>query len=145
MAVEEDPGREAWMLLIQMFRSQRREMAAIENEVGLNMAQFHLLKAISSPQGAPMSELAESLFCDAAYVTGLVDKLEDRGLVQRLPNPEDRRVKLIALTEAGAVARKGMMSRISRPPSFIESMPIEDKRALYDIFAKAARATQENP
>ncbi|HTK35725.1 MAG TPA: MarR family transcriptional regulator [Caulobacteraceae bacterium] len=144
MAAEEDPGREAWMLLIQLFRSQRREMAAMQTELGLNLAQAHLLKAIEAPQGNPMSEIAEALFCDASYVTGLVDKLEERGLVQRLPSPDDRRVKLVALTEAGRTARANFMCRLSQPPPFIESMSVEDKRALCDIFAKAAQALQDN-
>lgn len=143
MADEGDPGREAWMLLFQLFRSQRREFAALETEIGLNMAQAHLLKNIETPQGSPMSELAEALFCDASYITGLVDKLENRGLVQRLPSPEDRRVKLIALTEAGIAARENFMNRLSRPPGFIETLPVEDKRALRDIFMKATRTLQE--
>lgn len=142
MADEEDPGREAWTLLFQLFRSQRRELAAIQAEIGLNMAQAHLLKSIEKPQGSPMSELAEILCCDASYITGLVDKLEVRGLVQRLPNPDDRRVKLIALTESGAKTRDALMVRLSQPPPFIESLPIEDKRALRDIFMKASRALE---
>jgi DNA-binding MarR family transcriptional regulator len=111
--------------------------------LGLNPAQFHLLMNLDAPQGSPMSELAEILACDASYITGLVDKLEDRGLVQRLPDPEDRRVKLIALTEAGAAARSDLMSRLSRPPPFIEALPVEDKRALRDIFLKASRSVQD--
>jgi DNA-binding MarR family transcriptional regulator len=137
MADEEDPGREAWLLLFQLFRSQRREFAAIQSEIGLNMAQAHLLKSLDKPGGSPMSELAEALFCDASYVTGLVDKLEARGLVRRLPNPNDRRVKLVAATEAGDAARQALTDRLSRPPPCIESLPVEDKRALRDIFMKA--------
>ena len=143
MVDEEDPGREAWMLLFQLFRSQRREVAALQSDIGLNMAQVHLLKSLDKPGGNPMSELAEALFCDASYITGLVDKLEDRGLVQRLPNPDDRRVKLIALTPAGAAAQEEVSRRLSRPPPFIESLPLEDKRALRDIFKKASRSLQE--
>lgn len=140
---EEDPGREAWTLLFQLFRSQRREFAAIQSEVGLNMAQAHLLKSLDNPGGHPMSELAEALFCDASYITGLVDKLEDRGLVQRLPNPEDRRVKLIAVTKAGAEAREALVARLSQPPPFIDALPLEDKRALRDIFVKASKTVQD--
>src|SRR5581483_11979770 len=49
----------------------------------------------------PMSRLAEVLNCEASNLTGLVDKLENRGLVERQPDPGDRRVRLLALTEAG--------------------------------------------
>ena len=140
MAEGEDPGREAWMLLFELFRSQRREITALQTEIGLNMAQAHLLKSLERPGGAPMSELAEALICDNSYITGLVDKLEDKGLVQRLASPDDRRVKLIALTEAGAAIREKIMVRFSQPPPFIETLSLEDKRALRDIFMKASKA-----
>ena len=140
MADGEDPGREAWMLLFELFRSQRRELTALHTEIGLNMAQAHLLKSIERPGGAPMSELAEALICDNSYITGLVDKLEDKGLVQRLASPDDRRVKLIALTEAGTAIREKIVLRFSQPPPFIDALPLEDKRALRDIFMKASKS-----
>jgi DNA-binding MarR family transcriptional regulator len=48
-----------------------------------------------------MRSLAESLHCDASYMTDLVDKLEQRGMIERRSSAEDRRVKLIALTGWG--------------------------------------------
>jgi Mn-dependent DtxR family transcriptional regulator len=48
-----------------------------------------------------MVSLARSLHCHDSNVTGLVDRLEQRGLIERQSNPNDRRVKLIALTKAG--------------------------------------------
>ena len=50
----------------------------------------------------PMGELASALSCDASNVTGLVDRLESRGLLQRSPSAEDRRVKVLSLTPLGA-------------------------------------------
>jgi DNA-binding MarR family transcriptional regulator len=145
MASEEDPGREAWLLLFQLFRSQRHQFMAIQAESGLNMAHIHLLKALEKPEGSPMSELAEAVMCDASYITGLVDKLEDKGLVQRLTNPEDRRVKLIALTPSGAEARSKVTERLSVPPLFIEALAVEDKRALRDIFMRASEMVADAP
>ena len=43
-----------------------------------------------------MGRLADTLSCDASNVTGLVDRLESRGLVRRQPSPDDRRVKVLA-------------------------------------------------
>ena len=45
-----------------------------------------------------MSELANALFCDNSNVTGIVDRLEERGLVRREAAEGDRRVKLLVLT-----------------------------------------------
>jgi DNA-binding MarR family transcriptional regulator len=48
-----------------------------------------------------MSKLAVGLRCEPSNVTGLVDRLEKHGLVERRTDPQDRRIKLIAPTEAG--------------------------------------------
>ncbi|MEU3842787.1 MarR family transcriptional regulator [Streptomyces sp. NPDC028635] len=50
---------------------------------------------------ASMSTLATTLTCDASNMTGIVDRLEKRGLVRREPSASDRRVKNVVLTEEG--------------------------------------------
>jgi len=60
-----------------------------------------------------MGRLAETLSCDASNVTGLVDRLEARGLVQRKPSVTDRRVKVLELTPEGARIRGQLLRRIS--------------------------------
>nr|WP_207929076.1 MarR family winged helix-turn-helix transcriptional regulator [Actinomadura sp. 6K520] len=54
---------------------------------------------LSAP--APMRQLAARLRCDASHVTGIVDGLERRGLVERRPAPDDRRVKHLVPTGEG--------------------------------------------
>lgn len=142
MATEDDPGREAWILLFQLFRAQRRKMGPIQNEFQLNPAQVHLLLNLDPERSMPMSDLAGALACDASYITGLVDKVESRGMVQRLPDPSDRRVKLIALTPEGVATRDKLFQTISEPPPFVSALPESDKIALRDIFL---RATQSQP
>ena len=48
-----------------------------------------------------MGSVAEVLACDASTLTGIADRLEERGLIHRQIDPADRRVKLLALTDAG--------------------------------------------
>jgi DNA-binding MarR family transcriptional regulator len=138
MTGADDPGREAWGLLFQLFRSQRREFAAMYAAFNLNPAQVHLLLNIDQELGNSMSELADALACDASYVTGIVDKLEARDLVRRTPKPQDRRVKLIALTPEGRDVSDRLREQVHRAPPFIAAMPEEDKLALRDIFRRAA-------
>lgn len=49
----------------------------------------------------PMRRIAQKLRCEPSNITGIVDRLESRGLVERRPDPADRRVKLAAPTEEG--------------------------------------------
>lgn len=66
-----------------------------------------------------LSELAEAVRVDAPYATLIVDSLEERGLVERRPDPDDRRRKLVALTPQGKEAAQRVL-RIKRepPPGF---------------------------
>ena len=58
-----------------------------------------LRKLLDGP--LPMGTVAEVLSCDASTLTGIADRLEERHLIQRQIDPTDRRVKLLALTDAG--------------------------------------------
>jgi DNA-binding MarR family transcriptional regulator len=60
-----------------------------------------------------MSRLADTLSCDASNVTGLVDRLESRGLVRRQPSVEDRRVKVLQLTPAGSRVRTQLIRQMA--------------------------------
>ncbi|MFD9002082.1 MarR family winged helix-turn-helix transcriptional regulator [Streptomyces sp. NPDC059582] len=66
----------------------------------LTGAQARLLSLLAL-EPLPMRKLAQKLKCEPSNVTGIVDRLESRGLVERRPDPADRRVKLAAATREG--------------------------------------------
>lgn len=68
----------------------------------LTDAQFNLLHAVAPhPAGISQREISEALVVDGSNVTGLIDRLEARGLVRRAADPEDRRRHRVQLTAAG--------------------------------------------
>jgi DNA-binding MarR family transcriptional regulator len=75
--------------------------AAASRELGLTPQQAQLLTSVD-PQELTHGELASRLHCDKTNITGLVDRLERRELVRRRPDPEDRRVIKVSLTDQGA-------------------------------------------
>jgi DNA-binding MarR family transcriptional regulator len=84
----------------------------------------------------PMGQLAGALSCDASNVTGLVDRLESRGLVRRSPSAEDRRVKVLSLTPPGERLRSALIERMtSEPPTLARLSPAE-QRALVRIMRR---------
>src|SRR5918912_2258053 len=89
---------EAWGLIAELFTSQRTRFLAIAAEFDLAPAQLGALKALDPNAPVPMRELAAALACDNSNVTGIVDRLEGRGLVERRPAPGDRRVKMLVVT-----------------------------------------------
>jgi DNA-binding MarR family transcriptional regulator len=83
----------------------------------LTGAQAKLLGLLTL-EPLPMRKLAQKLKCEPSNVTGIVDRLEARGLVERRPDPADRRVKVAVVTDAGrGVARSLRESlRFAREP-----------------------------
>jgi DNA-binding MarR family transcriptional regulator len=84
-----------------------------------------------------MSEVARVLACDASNVTGIIDRLEDRGLVKRGDAPRDRRVKMLELTPEGAEVRAVLGERMGVPPEPLTDLSVADQRALRDLLRKA--------
>src|SRR3978361_17008 len=93
-AAEGGTAREAWGLLTGLVYPPPFLGAA--RELGLRPAAFGALRTLDRPR--TMSEIAAVLHCDNSNVTGIVDGLEEKGLVTRQVAAHDRRVKLIALT-----------------------------------------------
>ena len=129
-----DPGREAWQLLSQLAPLLRSHWADMAGQFDLTPAQAFALRRIEPGHPVPMNGLAEVLLCDASNVTGIVDKLEARGLIERQASPEDRRVKMLAITERGAELRRKFLDRSSAPPPSIAALSAEDQRRLCAIL-----------
>jgi DNA-binding MarR family transcriptional regulator len=68
---------------------------------GLTNGQFSLLMSLNRPEPPPMGPVAEVLAMDQTTLTAALKPLERRGLVERRANPNDRRSRLLALTEEG--------------------------------------------
>jgi DNA-binding MarR family transcriptional regulator len=131
---------EAWQLLQRIMLGQRGRMAAIAAEFELAPAQMFALNALEPGRPKPMSELAQALRCDNSNVTGIIDRLEARGLVERRPGERDRRVKMLDVTPEGAELRGQIRRRLSLPPEPLASLGEEDARVLRDILRRALEA-----
>jgi DNA-binding MarR family transcriptional regulator len=99
--------------------------------------QAHVLRLLEPDQPLPMRTLARKLCCDASNVTGIVDRLEERGLVRRAAAPGDRRVRMLVVTDDGVVLRRRILKRLSQAPEPIARLSEEDQRALREILSRA--------
>ena len=127
---------EAWKLLMKLFFTQRADLPTLAAEFDLSPAQCHVLHLIEPNQPVPMGQVAESLACDASNVTGLVDRLESRGLVRRQPSAGDRRIKVLELTQAGARLRSVVMERMTEPPEILGRLSLDEQRELVRILKR---------
>ena len=80
-------GCDAWQTAGAAVASQRANLPSLAAELELSPAQCHVLHLIEPGRPVPMGELAGALSCDASNVTGLVDRLEARGLSRASPPP----------------------------------------------------------
>src|SRR5262245_33634559 len=103
----------AWQLLVKFFFAKREHLPSFGEELELSAVQCHVLHLIEPERPVPMGQLAGTLGCDASNVTGLVDRLEARGLVARRTAPGDRRVKVVQLTPTGSRLRAQLLSRVA--------------------------------
>jgi DNA-binding MarR family transcriptional regulator len=127
---------EAWQLLVKFFLSQRADFPSFASEFELSPAQCHVLHLMEPERPIPMGRLAQALACDASNVTGLVDRLELRGLIRRQPSAEDRRVKVLVLTPMGARLRATVLERLTKPPATLAKLSEEDQKQLVRILAR---------
>ena len=132
--------RQAWEALGELFGLQRPLLMALCRELDLFPPQLMVLKALDRPR--PMSEVAATLACDSSNLTGITDRLEERGLVRRSADENDRRVKLLVLTDEGKRVRRKVIGRLHRPPAAIDALTDRDLQQLQRLARKALSATQ---
>src|SRR3984893_17987354 len=128
---------QAWALLLQLgFGRVHAHFAAAVAELDLAPVQAKALHELNVDPPISMRELAERLKSDPSNVTGLIDRLEARGLVERRPDPNDRRIKGLALTSAGANMRERLFARLYSAPRSVAELSERDQRALRDVLQR---------
>jgi DNA-binding MarR family transcriptional regulator len=132
-----DLARRAWRAMSDIVLDDDSKAAASE-ALGLSFARVRALRRLAA-QPLTLRALAEALAADPPYVTLMVDDLEKRGLVQRMPHPEDRRAKLVELTASGRAAAARADAILDEPPAALRDVPAEDLAALLRVLERLAR------
>ena len=128
-----------WQILWELMLKQRTRFVEAVAQLDLTPVQAIVLRKLDPNRPTPMYEIADMLRCDASNVTGIVDRLEARGAVERRPDPSDRRVKALVLTRSGRVLRRRALEKMGEPPPEIAALPAKDLRTLHEILSAAAR------
>jgi DNA-binding MarR family transcriptional regulator len=126
----------AWQLLMKVFFAQRGRLPASGAGCDLSPVQCQVLHLLEPGRPLPMSRLADSLSCDASNVTGLVDRLQSRGLVRREASPQDRRVKVLQLTPAGARLRASLLRQMTRGSHPLSRLSLEQQQTLVKLLER---------
>lgn len=109
------------------------DQAAAEHS--LTGAQARVLGLLSI-QPMPMRRIAQKLKCEPSNVTGIVDRLEARGLVERRPDPLDRRVKLAAPTERGRATARQLRDGLTFAREPLADLSAAERTVLRDLLRR---------
>jgi DNA-binding MarR family transcriptional regulator len=131
-------AREAWQFVAELWFSEENQDRFHEACAAADVTppQLKALLSMESGQAQAMRHLAAVWRCDASWVTGIVDGLEERGYAARRPHPTDRRIKVVEMTELGEKARARALERLYEPPASLGALTPDEQRTLRDLLRK---------
>jgi DNA-binding MarR family transcriptional regulator len=136
-------AQEATRLLVEAAFAFWGHFVARAAELGLAPTQAHALMVIEPSHPATMRDVAESLSCDPSTITGVADRLEAHGLVERQSQAGDRRVRTLALTRAGEERREQLLARLAQPPASVSTLDQRQLGALVRLLGQIMAAEAE--
>jgi DNA-binding MarR family transcriptional regulator len=95
-------GVRTWLHLNHITHTVQRRLSAHLERYDLTLAQFGVLAQLQAAPHISQQALADWLFVTKGNIVGLLNRLEDRGLVERRSDPQDGRTHLVSLTHQGA-------------------------------------------
>jgi DNA-binding MarR family transcriptional regulator len=146
-----DPERSAlaheiWELNLQVHDQAMRLVGPSQIPLDLTVQQVRVLNLVAAVPGLSSQDLARQLAVSAPTASGLVDRLEEKGVLERRRDPDDRRLRRLYLTEVGRLAAMEGDSLFERAlVSVIKLMSPEDMQTMkrssqimLDVFSRLA-------
>lgn len=125
-------AQRAWLAmqtLVNDAYDRRREVA---DALGMSFVRVKALRRLAD-QPMTIQELANALVSDAPYTTVVVSDLERRGLVERSVDPDDRRRRVVTVTQAGARQAALAQRILGEPPAALRALPPDQLASLERI------------
>ena len=107
------------------------------DETGLTPIQWAALMSTSQSPGLDQSTLSREIYIDTSTIAGVVDRLEARGLIQRRHSPDDRRVRLLYLTDEGeALLKQASASVLGIQKWLVLPLSVEERTTFTQLMLK---------
>ncbi|WP_238163489.1 MarR family winged helix-turn-helix transcriptional regulator [Kribbella capetownensis] len=134
-AADERPDLAA--MLYPLVRTLIAEEMPVLAEHDVSMWGYSVLVALDETPVRTQSALAEAIGADKSRIIGTLDELQDAGLIERTPDPDDRRVRLLSITAKGRRVRRAVRKGIRvREERLLAKLPAADRQG----FLRALRA-----
>jgi len=135
-AGSEELSRDVLRHLMGVMHAMKAHVTDLSSAFGLTLSQLDALRNLGEPRS--QRELADCLHFDASNVTDIVDRLEERGLVVRTIDPDDRRVRRLVLTPEGEELQQKLFEQALATAPTVSALTVTEQRALCDLLAKIA-------
>ena len=123
--------------VIAAFKSMQHSIAELLSTEGLTQPQFIALRVIAKNGSIPMKGISDAMFVTPANVTGIIDRLEQKGLIQRRARPGDRRTTIVELTHEGRAAQERVTLRYSEfMKKALQAFTTDEQEALRYLLEK---------
>ena len=136
-------GVRTWLHLNRIMHTVGRRLSGHLQDYDLTLAQFGVLAQLQAVPDISQQMLADWLFVSKGNIVGLLNRLEGRGLVERRPDPEDRRTHVVSLTKQGAALAARVVPEHEKLVA--ECMGViapEDQRTLHQLLRTLDRALE---
>ncbi len=107
-ALEPNPIMDIIQFITKIGRKFDRLQGQLIQSANLTPPQYFIMQILWKNDGIPFKDIAAACCCTRSTITGIIDTLEEKGLVSRTPNKQDRRSQLVQLTESGKNLEKNV-------------------------------------
>src|SRR5438105_12026168 len=152
MAEEFVPGlrykssaQELWALLIEALGGWEERINEESAAAGLSPVSAWVLVQLDPEHAISQKELAARLRCNPSTVVDPTDRLEEKGLVIRRPQPNDRRINILTVTAEGRQLRHDLVRRLFEPPEAFRRLAVADQQRLRDAMLVAVGRVKTKP
>jgi DNA-binding MarR family transcriptional regulator len=133
----DQPPRSVGFLLSQLgFVGSRGFSKALE-PIGIDPREFLLLRFVAASEGQSQQALAERVGVPPSRMVALVDHLEDAGLIERRPDPDDRRIRGLYLTRKGkGTLERALKIAVEFEKELCSGLDDDEREQLIDLLHK---------
>ena len=134
--------------LAELLGPLMRELIAAEGPVlaahGLTMWGYVVLTTLDRAAMRTQAALAEAINADKTRIISTLDALQSDGYIERYPDPDDRRVRLLAITDAGRAVKAAAQAEIQRGEErWLGELSAEERRVFFRALRRMAPADSD--
>jgi DNA-binding MarR family transcriptional regulator len=136
------PAQQLWALIVECAAICDTRMAEAAEDAGLSPVSAWTLMRLDPEMPISQKQLAGRLGCSPSTVVDPTDRLEERGLVVRQTHRDDRRIKVLLVTDQGRQVRDRLVTRVLDPPEPLRRLAAGDQARFRDMMLELVAPDQ---